>query len=71
MFAYSILYAASITIITFTISYPATILLVRNFKFFINDNDYSDVDNCLLKTYAFIGLFSWSSRDLINFSSFL
>ncbi len=44
MFAYSILYAALITIITLAISYPAAYyILVEISKYLINDNDYSNM----------------------------
>ncbi|MCL7610062.1 ABC transporter permease, partial [Staphylococcus aureus] len=60
MFAYSILYAASITIITLTISYPAAYYITRS-KFqniLLMIMIIPTWINLLLKTYAFIGLLS-------------
>ncbi|HDB2296264.1 TPA: ABC transporter permease, partial [Staphylococcus aureus] len=59
-FAYSILYAASITIITLTISYPAAYYITRS-KFqniLLMIMIIPTWINLLLKTYAFIGLLS-------------
>ncbi|HCY0365754.1 ABC transporter permease, partial [Staphylococcus aureus] len=58
--AYSILYAASITIITLTISYPAAYYITRS-KFqniLLMIMIIPTWINLLLKTYAFIGLLS-------------
>lgn len=60
MFVYSILYAASITIITLTISYPAAYYITRS-KFqniLLMIMIIPTWINLLLKTYAFIGLLS-------------
>ncbi|HAR3113763.1 TPA: ABC transporter permease [Staphylococcus aureus] len=60
MFTYSILYAASITIITLTISYPAAYYITRS-KFqniLLMIMIIPTWINLLLKTYAFIGLLS-------------
>ena len=60
MFAYSILYAALITIITLTISYPAAYYITRS-KFqniLLMIMIIPTWINLLLKTYAFIGLLS-------------
>ncbi len=60
MFAYSILYAALITIITLAISYPAAYYITRS-KFqniLLMIMIIPTWINLLLKTYAFIGLLS-------------
>ncbi|HDA2430745.1 TPA: ABC transporter permease [Staphylococcus aureus] len=60
MFTYSILYAALITIITLTISYPAAYYITRS-KFqniLLMIMIIPTWINLLLKTYAFIGLLS-------------
>ena len=56
MFAYSILYAALITIITLAISYPAAyyITLLEISKYLINDNDYSNMDKFIVKRHMLL-----------------
>ena len=72
MFAYSILYAALITIITLAISYPAAYYITRS-KFqniLLMIMIIPTWINLLLKTYAFIGLLSHDG--VINqFSTYL
>lgn len=55
MFAYSILYAALITIITLAISYPVSLLYysLEISKYLINDNDYSNMDKFIVKDICF------------------